>query len=124
MTSKDLIQKIRKKKRVPQQYDIERFKREKLIINFENKKECGDFIKCCIATGMSLNSIDINSMTSLLVFPGFSDKNILTYTSKHSLARALIMGFGYRLAKCSTLLITKDNISFPSKKSLMDFLEE
>lgn len=126
MTFKDLIQKIRKKKRVPQQYDIERFKREKLIISFENEEECEDFIKCCIAAGMNLNGIDINNMVNSYynerVFSDYGDKNRLDYTNSSVLARMLIMGYGYRSAKCSTLLIKKDNISFPSKTDLMDFL--
>ena len=124
MSFKDFIKWIRTQKKVSKQYDIERFKREKLIITFDNIEECEDFIKCCIAAGMGHNGYAAAFYYDKQVFSSYHNVNELDYTNMHSFTRMLEMCYGYKFAKCSDLLIKMDNITFPSKKDLMDFLGE
>lgn len=122
MNFKAFIKWIRIQKKVPKQYDIERFKREKLIITFDNIEECEDFIKCCIAAGMSHNGCVAAFYYDKRVFSSYHNVNVLGYTSTHAFTRMLKMCYGYKFAKCSDLEM--NNITFPSKKDLMDFLGE
>ena len=124
MSFKDLIKWIRIQKKAPKQYDIERFKREKLIITFDNIEECEDFIKCCIAAGMSHDGYSAAFYYDKHVFPSYHNGNTLDYANIYSFTKMLEMAHGYKFAKCSDLLIEMNNITFPSKKDLMDFLGE
>ena len=124
MSFKDLIKWIRIQKKAPKQYDIERFKREKLIITFDDIEECEDFIKCCIAAGMGHGGYVAAFYYDKQVFPSYHNENVLDYANVYSFGRMLEMSHGYKFAKCSDLLIKMDNITFPSKKDLMDFLGE
>lgn len=63
-------------------YDIERFKREKLSVNFKTKEEYKAFIQCCIDNEVKMNDknwwLNRSDFTDAVVY-GFSSTNRLLH---------------------------------------------